>query len=318
MPRRPAEKASKKRKLSIVVPVYFNGPSLPKLAVELAKLERSLAERRLGLELIFVDDGSEDDSLEQLLKIKRRRPATKVVKLTRNFGAVFASKTGFRYVTGDAFMTVAADLQDPPELVLRMVDKWLAGSKFVICERITRDDPFSTRLFSYIYYFLVKRLVISDYPMGGYDMGLMDKAFQPHLAASSKSAFTPLLAYWLGYKPEVIHFHRPAREHGKSRWTFMKKLKTFLDVMLGFSVLPIRFISAIGAVVSLLSYLYGVRVLISAIFGKIPIQGFPTLAVLITFLLGLIILMLGLIGEYLWRIFEETNRRPDTVVEAVY
>ena len=306
------------KKISIVVPVYFNGPSIPVLAVGLAKLENELARRRLKLELIFVDDGSEDDSLAELLKIKKRRPATKVIKLTRNFGAVYASKTGFRYVTGDAFMTIAADLQDPPELVLQMVDKWQAGSKFVICERITRDDPFLTKMFSNVYYFLVRHLVLKDYPIGGYDMGLMDRAFQPHLAGSSKSAFTPLLAYWLGYKPEVIHFHRPGRHHGKSRWTFMKKLKTFLDVLLGFSVVPIRLFSAIGTAVSLVSYLYGVRVVISALVGNIPIQGFSTLAALITFLLGLIILMLGMIGEYLWRIFDETNRRPETVIEQVY
>lgn len=304
--------------ISVVVPVYFNEGSLPTLFEELSKVEQKLAEKSLGLELIFVDDGSQDKSLEKLLEFKHSRPSTKVVKLTRNFGAVHCSKTGIRFVTGDAFMIVAADLQDPPGLILEMADHWLNGSRFVICERDTRDDPLVSRVYSKIYYKLLRTLVIKDYPEGGYDMALMDKAFLPYLTNSSKSVFTPLLAYWLGFKPDVIMYHRPAREHGKSKWSFSKKFHTFLDVMLGFSITPIRLISAVGAVVSLASFGYGLNVIIGALFGNIAVEGFPTVVALITFLLGLIILMLGIIGEYLWRIFDETNHRPETVIEEVF
>ena len=306
------------KKLSIVVPVYFNAGSLPRLSEEFLKLEAKLAERAVSLELIFVDDGSRDESLARLLDFKAKRPETKVVKLTRNFGAVHCSKTGFKFVTGDAFMVIAADLQDPPDLVPAMVDRWLTGSKFVICERITRDDPIVSKIYSKIYYKVLRALVIPDYPEGGYDIALMDKAFIPHLLNSSKSVFTPLLAYWLGYKPEVIHYHRPAREHGKSGWTFAKKFQAFLDVMLGFSITPIRVISGIGVIVSLCSFLYGGSVVINALFRQIPVEGFATVVALTTFLLGLIILMLGIIGEYLWRIFDETNKRPETVIEEVW
>ncbi|RZT41541.1 glycosyltransferase family 2 protein [Cupriavidus agavae] len=307
-----------KKKISIVVPVYFNAGSLPRLFDELRAVEEQLRERSLGLELIFVDDGSRDNSLEKLLEFKKSRPETIVAKLTRNFGAVHCSKTGIRFVTGDAFMVLAADLQDPPRLILEMVDKWLAGSKFVICERFTREDPFVSKLYSKLYYTMLRTFVIRDYPEGGYDMALMDKAFLPHIVNSSKSVFTPLLAYWLGYKPEIIQYHRPKREHGKSGWTFAKKFNAFLDVMLGFSITPIRAISALGALVSLCSFVYGVSVVINAWLGDIPVQGFATVVALITFLLGLIILMLGVIGEYLWRIFDETNKRPETVIEEVY
>lgn len=312
------EQLMNKKKLSIIVPVYFNAGSLPGLFAELLKVEAQLQGRDIGLELIFVDDGSLDDSLLLLLGFRERRPSTRVVKLTRNFGAVHCSKTGFKFVTGDAFMIVAADLQDPPGLIGEMVERWQAGAKFVICERITRDDPLVSKIYSRLYYKLLRALVIRDYPEGGYDMALMDKAFLPHLLNSSKSVFTPLLAYWLGYKPEVIRYHRPAREHGKSRWTFAKKFHAFLDVMLGFSITPIRAISGIGAVVSLTSFLYGSMVVVNALLGRIPVEGFSTVVALITFLLGLIILMLGVIGEYLWRIFDETNRRPETVIEEVW
>jgi dolichol-phosphate mannosyltransferase len=306
------------KKISIVIPVYFNEESLPSLFEAMGTLESQLLERSVVLELIFVDDGSKDGSLARLLEFKAKRPGTKVVKLTRNFGAVHCSKTGFQFVTGDAFMSMAADLQDPLDLVPEMVDRWLAGSKFVICERITRADPFMSKLFSKIFYVLLRAFVIHEYPKGGYDVALMDKVFLPHLRNSSKSVYTPLLAYWLGYQPEAIRYHRPSRQFGKSRWTFLKKLNAFLDVMLGFSITPIRLVSALGAFISLLSFAYGVDIVIATIFGKVPVKGFPTVVALITFLLGLIILMLGVIGEYLWRIFDETNRRPETVIDEIY
>ena len=309
-----------KKTLSIVVPVYFNAGSLPQLFEELVKLESILLQREIGLELICVDDGSLDDSLKKLLEFKSRRNDTKVIKLTRNFGAVHCSKTGFKFVTGDAFMILAADLQDPPGLVVEMVDRWIAGAKFVICERITRDDPFLSKLYSKIYYLLLRALVIRDYPEGGYDMALMDKSLLPYLANSSKNLYTPLLAYWLGYQPEIIHYHRPARAkaHGRSMWTFGKKFHTFLDVMLGFSITPIRFISGVGAITAFISFSYGISVILHAVSVGVPVKGFPTIVSLITFLLGLIILMLGMIGEYLWRILEELNHRPETVIDQIF
>lgn len=306
------------KKLSLVVPVYFNAGSLPHLFAELGKVEQQLSEREVDLELIFVDDGSRDESLARLLEFRKQREATRVVKLTRNFGAVHCSKTGMKFVSGDAFMVLAADLQDPPGLVLEMVDRWLNGAKFVICERAKRDDPVVSKLYSWVYYKLLKALVMKDYPEGGYDMALMDKVFLPHLQNSSKSVFTPLLAYWLGYKPEVIEYDRPARKHGKSGWTFAKKFNAFLDVMLGFSIRPIRMISGIGVIVALASFVYGGLVVINAMFNRIPVEGFATTVALITFLLGLIIIMLGVIGEYLWRIFEETNKRPETVIDEIW
>jgi glycosyltransferase involved in cell wall biosynthesis len=306
------------KKLSVIIPVYFNAGSLQTLFEKLLGVEQQLTSIDMELELIFVDDGSGDNSLDELLRIKEIRPSTKVIKLTRNFGAVHASKCGFQFVTGDCFMILAADLQDPPELIMEMVEKWRAGSKFTICERISREDPLISKIYAAIFYWLLHRLVISDYPDGGYDMALMDKSLLPHIVNSSKNLYTPLLAYWLGYKPEIIHYHRAKREHGKSQWTFKKKFKAFLDVMLGFSVSPIRLISAFGLVVATLSLAYGVSVVINAFLGNVPVAGFASLAALISFLLGLVIVMLGIIGEYLWRVFDEINKRPEVVIDEVY
>ncbi|MDB6162994.1 MAG: glycosyltransferase [Xanthomonadaceae bacterium] len=304
--------------LSVVVPVYWNAASLPLLFDRLQDVERELTARHgVCLQLIFVNDGSGDQSQQALLAIKAVRTETTVVRLARNFGAVHASRTGFRFVSGDAFVILAADLQDPPELLLEMVPRWLDGSKFVIAVRRSRDDPAVSRAFSWIYYRVLRLLVVPGYPERGFDVALMDSVMLEPMRNCSKNAFTPLLAYWLGYTPSVVTYHRPKREHGRSSWTFTKKVKAFFDVMLGFSVTPIRLISAFGTLVATASFAYGVAVGCAALFGNIAVSGFATLAILITFLLGLIIVMLGIIGEYLWRIFDEVNRRPETVIDEV-
>lgn len=309
--------APEARRLSIVVPVFHNELSLDPLFESLQGVEAGLADRGLELELIFVDDGSNDGSMAVLRRIKERRPATRVVKLTRNFGAVHASKTGMRFVTGDAFLILAADLQDPPELILEMADRWLRGAKYVVCVRQERFDSLPSKLFSSLYYWLIRLLVVPDYPRGGYDMALMDRAFLPYLLNSAKNINTPLFAYWLGFRPETIHYTRRKREHGKSGWTFRKRFKFFLDSLLGFSIVPIRAISLFGAVVALVSFVYGAVIAVNALRGIKDVPGFATLAVILSFLLGVVIVMLGIIGEYLWRIFDEVSHRPEAVIEEV-
>ncbi|MDQ3160206.1 MAG: glycosyltransferase family 2 protein [Pseudomonadota bacterium] len=304
--------------VSVVVPVYYNADSLPLLHERLTAVEKTLMDLHgVRLQLIFVNDGSRDGSQLALVRIKEQRPDAVVVRLSRNFGAVHASRTGFRFVEGGAFVILAADLQDPPELLLEMVPRWLAGRKFVIAVRASREDPLSSRIYSWVYYRVLRLLVLPGYPDGGFDIALMDRDLLEPMRNCSKNAFTPLLAYWLGYEPEVVSYHRPRREHGRSGWTFTKKIKTFLDVMLGFSVTPIRLISAVGVFVAGASFVYGISVVIAALSGNIPVLGYASLVSLVTFLLGLIILMLGIIGEYLWRIFDEVNRRPDTVIDEV-
>lgn len=306
------------KKISIVVAVYFNEQSLRPLFDALLSVERDLLARDVEMELIFVDDGSGDNSLKELLKIKSRRESTKVIKLSRNFGAVHASKTGLQFVTGDCFVTLAADLQDPPALIPGMVDKWLNGAKFITCQRTQRVDPWSSRLFAWIFYKLVRLFVFKGYPSRGYDLALMDRSLLPYLKNSSKNINPPLLAYWLGFHPEVILYERQKRAHGRSRWTFSKKFKLFLDSLLGLSVFPIRLISLIGFFVSLASFGYGSLILISAIRGKTLVLGFATIVTILSFLLGLIIIMLGVIGEYIWRIFDEINKRPESVIDEIY
>ena len=306
-----------RRRLSAVVPVFYNELSLRPLFEALLGVEAELAARDVDLELIFVDDGSRDGSWAMLRQLKRERPATKLIKLTRNFGAVHASKSGLRLVTGDCFLLLAADLQDPPALILEMVDRWLRGAKFVVCVRQARFDSPASRFLSSIFYWLVRLLVVKDYPRGGYDLALMTREFLPYLLESAKNVNTALFAYWLGFQPETILYTRQKRQHGKSGWTLRKRVTFFLDSLLGFSIVPIRAVSFFGALVSIASFTYGLVIAVNALRGAREVPGFATLTVVLSFLLGVVIMMLGMIGEYLWRIYDEVSRKPEVVIEEI-
>jgi dolichol-phosphate mannosyltransferase len=304
------------KKISIIVPVYYNESSLSLMFKSLLDLERRLKEKDMEVELIFVDDGSGDASFSELLRIKIRRPATKIIKHSRNFGSMRAIKTGSRFVTGDCFTFLAADLQDPPELIAQMVDYWLNGSKYVTCIRRYRDDPVLSRMFSYLYYKLLRLFVVKDFPEGGYDLALMDRVVLPYLLQSGKNINISLFVHSLGFTPEVIYYDRQKRQHGKSRWTFTKKFNYFIDSMVGISIIPLRLISWMGASLALPSFIYGLVVVFSVLMKGSVVPGFATLATLISFLFGLLLIMLGIIGEYIWRIFDQVNGMPESVIET--
>jgi polyisoprenyl-phosphate glycosyltransferase len=311
----PMEEISKSRAISVIVPVFNNANSLDILFAQISEFESRLSDMGLGLDLIFVDDGSSDGSYAKLLEIKQHRPDTKLIKLTRNFGAVRAARAGLRHAEGDALTLLAADLQDSLEKVGEMVERWQAGARFVICVRSERHDPLLSRAFAALYYRILNRLVMRDYPRSGFDLMLVDKAMLPHLLQGGPLVAPQLTAFWLGFAPTIITAERPPRPHGRSSWTFSKRLKLFVDTITSFSVAPIRFLSAIGLITALVSLAYGAYIFISAMLGNFEVQGFATLAVLISFFSGLILLMLGIIGEYLWRIFAALDERPESVIE---
>jgi dolichol-phosphate mannosyltransferase len=312
------ERRLARRCVSVVIPVYFNEESLPSLFNELKWLEGELDALALDLELIFVDDGSKDRSWAVLLGLREGRPATRLIRLARNFGAVAASNTGFQFVTGDCFTVLSADLQEPIEQVLKMVEEWVAGNRFVISVRKGRDDPPITKAFAGAYYKVVRRLVLDTYPQGGFDLMLMDRAMLPYLQQSSVHTNPNMFAYWLGFQPVALPYKRRKRPFGRSRWTIRKKLTFFIDTVTGFSVIPIRLVSLAGVMTAVLSALYGVWIALNALSGRIDVSGFSTIVVLISFFSGLILFSLGIIGEYLWRIFDSVLQKPKSVIAEAW
>jgi glycosyltransferase involved in cell wall biosynthesis len=303
--------------VSIVIPVFNNAESLPFLFEKLHSLNVKLQELEVRIELIFVDDGSIDNSVDILRDFQHKTSHVKIVKLVKNYGAVNASRTGLKHVSGQAFSILAADLQDPPEIIFEMCKEWKNGSKFVVCERVSRADPFVSRIFSRLHYFIFRKFVFSSYPKGGFDIALMDKSMLATIISSVKSGSAPLLAFSLGYPPMILKYDRPARIHGKSSWTFSKKFNFFLDLIFSYSNRPLRLISGLGVLVSFSSFIFAAVVVFNAAFNNISVPGFAALAVLTSFLVGLILLMLGIIGEYIWRIYEQVNNRPSTMIEYV-
>jgi polyisoprenyl-phosphate glycosyltransferase len=304
--------------LSVIVPVYFNADSLPLLFDELRKFERSLGDLKMLLELIFVDDGSGDGSFDLLMNFRRERPATKVLRLSRNFGSPAAVRAAQHFITGDCFLYLPADLQEPLDHVLEMIPYWLGGEKFVISARATRDDPASTRFYAALYYHLVRLAITPDYPRGGIGLMLMDKVMLPLMANSPKMINLNMYAYWLGFHPKELTYDRIKRASGRSRWTFWRKFQYFIDTFTGFSPVPLRVMSALGLCIAFLSVIYAVIVFVSALTSSIGVTGFAALAILISFLGGCILFMLGVMGEYLWRIFIQVSGRPETVIEELH
>ncbi len=307
----------KKNKLSIVIPVYYNELNIPYTVPRLQKLQKILSDTEL--EFVFVDDGSGDRSLELLLNEQKKDRRIKVVKLSRNFGSMSAIAAGLHYVTGDCIGIIAADLQDPPELFKDMVRLWAEGKKVVIAVRKDREESFFKKIFSGLYYALMRKFAIKDYPKGGFDFLLIDRQVVEEVnRINEKNTNIMSLIFWLGHDRAAIPYVRQKRGLGKSRWTLFKKIKLFVDSFVAFSYAPIRIISMIGMITSILSICYGIFAIINSLTGRIKIEGWASVITVVTFLLGLIIIMLGVIGEYLWRILDEARKRPVYLVDKVF
>jgi dolichol-phosphate mannosyltransferase len=301
------------KKVSVVVPVYFNALSLPELFNRLDNLNRELLGINLELEVVAVDDGSKDDSFEILVEYSKKYSFLNAFQLTKNFGEATASKFGLKKITGDAFSVLAADLQDPPELIFEMAKNWLEGNSYVICERTKRNDPIFSKFLANLYYKFLTKFIMPTYPKKGFDLFLMDTKYLPVIIESSKSSSIPLILSWIGIEPLKIGYVRQTREHGKSTWTIFKRINLLLDVLFSFSRKPIRIVSSIGAVTALAGLIYGILVIIERLNGTTGSQGTASLIALVSFTSGLVLLTLGIIAEYIWRIWDEVNNRPDGI-----
>lgn len=304
-------------KLSIVVPVYYNELNIPHTIPRLQNLQNIMPD--YDFEFVFVDDGSKDNSFSLLMEAREQDSRIKVIKLSRNFGSMSAIQAGLGYTTGDCVGIIAADLQDPPEMFKEMMEHWKSGKKVILATREDREESFSQKLFSNTYYFLLEKLALKGYPKGGFDFLLIDRQVVHEVVKiHEKNTNIMSLIYWLGHDQVQIPYVRQERKLGKSRWTLSKKIKLFVDSFVSFSYSPIRIMSFIGVMTAILSFLYGVFVIVGTLFGIIELQGWTTIIALITFLLGIIMIMLGIIGEYLWRILDESRERPSYVVDKTF
>lgn len=304
------------KKVSIIIPVYFNEASIAETIDRVITVKTPNAEK----EIILVDDGSEDESWAVIKECQNRiKEATIIgVKLIKNYGSMNAVSAGFEQATGDCGILLTADLQDPPELIKKMYHEWVNGYKTILAIRRNRTDSFFTKLFAKLYYILVRLFVFKDYPFGGFDYFLIDKEIIDHInRLQEKNTNLLCLIYSLGYRTKMIEYTREPRKKGESRWTFAKKVKLFIDTFIGFSYIPIRFMSFIGFMVSMISFAFGVYQIALKLLMDIPIQGYATIITTILFLGGIQIFLFSILGEYIWRTLDEVRRRPNYIIEKV-
>ena len=302
--------------VSIVVPVYYNELNLPYLFPRLFGLAD--ANPQYDFEYVFVDDGSGDNSFQILAEMAQRDPRIRAVKLSRNFGSNAATLAGLHYVSGDCVAMIAADLQDPPELITTMLQRWEAGKKVVLAARETRGDPLAERLVSSAFYWLFRRLAIKEMPANGCDFALIDRRVVDILVQiGEKNLYLFGLILWLGFDRDVVYYTRQKRELGKSKWTLDKKVKYFIDALVSFTYVPMRLVSALGMALALAGFGWAVVVVLNRILAGVPVQGWASLMTVVLVVSGVQLLTLGIFGEYLWRNFEETRKRPSFIVDQL-
>ena len=311
---RPAATASTDLLCSIVVPVYRNQEGIDDL---IAALTRISGELDGGLEVVFVVDGSPDDSLAALRRALPGVPfRSQLIAHSRNFGAFAAIRTGFLAARGRYIAAMAADLQEPID-VIREFFAVLATGRFdvVVGTRTSRDDPRMNRALSRTYWSTYRRLVQPQMPKGGVDVFACtaDVAARFGELGEAHSSLIGLL-YWLGYRRAEVPYARVARAHGRSAWTFRKRLTYLLDSVFAFTALPIAVIMSVGIIGIVGAMIGAIVVFVAWLNSAIPVQGYTALMLVTLLSTGAILLSLGIVGMYVWRAYENTKGRPPAVV----
>ena len=302
------------KKISIIVPVYYNQDNLLPLYADLK--EKVLTKLDTEYELIFVDDGSKDKSYEVMKDLAKVDKNIKLVKLSRNFGEHSALLAGLSQCTGDCAVRKAADLQEPSEVILEMIKKYKEGNKVVLAVRADREEPITQKAFSNLYAFLMRKLALHNMPKGGFDTFLIDRQVIDvvvKMQESNTSLMSQIL--WTGFETATVPYVRKKREIGKSRWTLSKKIKLVYDSLLSFSYFPIKLITTAGFLSFLIAIILLIVIIYKRVTGIIDVEGYTSIIMIMLLGFGIIMLSIGILGEYLWRTYDAARNRPPYIIE---
>lgn len=303
-------------KYSIIVPIYKNEASIPRLLEVLRNLSRQFDGK---MEAVFVVDGSPDQSFAKLrVALEHLEFPAQLLAHSRNFGSFPAIRTGLSVARGDYFGVMAADLQEPPELLVAFF-KALAQDEcdVVIGTRIKRNDPYFSRLASGIFWTIYRRFVVPDMPEGGVDVFGCNRIFREQLLKLEESRSSLIaLIFWLGFRRKFVKYERLQRQEGKSSWTLRKKVDYMMDSIFAFTDYPIRLLMRIGIVGCMLSIFLGLMVLTGHLMGRISVPGYAATMLVVLFFGMLNMLGLGLVGIYAWRGYENSKMRPLAIIAS--
>ncbi len=301
--------------VSIVVPVYHEEANLPRFHEAVTAVLQRIG--GCDWEFVFVDDGSRDGSFAALEALRARDGRVTALRFPRNFGSHIAIAAGIDHCHGDAAVIMAADLQDPPEVLSAFVDRWREGYDVVWGARTGREDGRMRRWVMGSFYALVRRFAIPSYPRGGTGSFCLisRKMIETFRQCAERNRLTFGLIAWSGFRETQVPYHRPARQAGRSSWTLGRMVKSAIDTFISFSFLPIRAITYFGLVVSAISFLFGFYLLLNKLVYGAHVEGWTSVMLAVLVLGGVQLTMIGVLGEYLWRILDESRGRPLYVVE---
>ena len=298
--------------LSIVLPIYNEAENIPELY---RRLSQTLETARESIEILFVNDGSSDRSAELIAALHRTDPRVKLLNFSRNFGHQAAITAGMDYSRGQAVVLMDADLQDPPELLLQLLEQWRNGAEVVYAVRQKRKESALKRAAYFSFYRLLQFVSNIDIPLDSGDFCLMDRRVVDQIKAlPEKNRFLRGLRSWVGYRQVAVHYEREARFAGEAKYTFRKLMRLALDGILSFSSLPLRLATYIGLLTCAAGVMYLIFILAYHLFGGVAPQGWTSLIALVLLIGGVQLVLLGAIGEYIARIYDETKQRPNYII----
>ena len=299
-----------KKLVTILIPAYNEEAVLPLLYDRLLKLMDGLPQ--YNFELLFVNDGSKDRTLELIQEMRKHDPRVCYVNLSRNYGKETAMIAGFDYVNGDCMINIDADVQDPPELIPEMLKYWEEGYDDVYAKRKSRKgESFLKKFTSWGYYRVLQSMTNIEIQKDTGDFRLLDRRCVEAIKQMRESQrYTKGLYSWIGYKKKEILYDRDPRAAGKTKWNYRKLANLSIDGITSFTTAPLRWAALIGILVSLLGFIYMMVIIIKTLIYGIDVPGYASMMVVILFLGGLQLIFLGVIGEYLGRAFYETKHRP--------
>lgn len=301
-------------KISIVTPFYNEEDSISSFFESICSI---LDASKLSHEIICIDDGSEDSTLKTLKRFARENKNIKIISLSRNFGKEYALTAGIDATQGDAVIPIDSDLQDPPELIPSMVDQWLKGSPIVLAKRASRiSDTTFKRGTAHFFYKIINKLSDVYIPENAGDFRLMDRSVVNTIKAlPERTRFMKGLFAWIGFEHTTVYYDRQERREGSTKWNIWKLWNFALDGIFSFSTTPIRVWTYLGITIALTSSLYGLFIIAKTLVYGVSTPGYASLACLILFFSGINLVGIGLLGEYVGRIFIETKCRPLYIIK---
>lgn len=297
------------RTLTVVVPAFNEAETIDAFHERLLTVLAGLEER---WEVLYVDDGSADDTVSCIAGFRKADPRVGLVRLSRNFGKEIAITAGLDHATGDAVVVMDADLQDPPELIVEMVAEWRAGWDVVYGRRSAREgDSLLKRLTAHGFYRLMRRVSDTAIPEDVGDFRLMDRRVVEALGRlRERNRFMKGLFSWVGFRQRELPYRREARHAGQSKWSYWRLWNYAIDGITSFTAAPLKIATYLGLLTAFGAFVYGAWIIIKTLVYGADVPGYPSLMVVILFLGGIQLIALGVIGEYLGRLFMESKHRP--------